>query len=153
MFRRIEDACDASTDIAGAYEIIVCDNNLTVTTAAVAEACGCKVVFEYINQISKAQNRGASVATGDWLLFVDGSWPSPKLIADMAPLLRNPEYIGLGSTIRVVDGPWWFKFTWESKNWSMRTFKWCPGGFILCRRDAFTEIGGFPEDYYIFEEL
>ena len=108
--RRIREACDASTDIAGAYEIIVCDNNSTDTTAAVAEACGCKVVFEPINQISKARNRGASVATGEWLLFVDAdSWPSPELIADMAPLLMSPEYIGCGSTIRVVDGPWWFK--------------------------------------------
>ncbi|MGI8917023.1 MAG: glycosyltransferase [Pyrinomonadaceae bacterium] len=152
--RRIREAYDASADIANAYEIIVCDNNSTDTIAAVAEACGCKVVFEPINQISKARNRGASVATGEWLLFVDAnSWASPELIADMAPLLRSPEYLGCGSTLRVVDGPWWFKFTWASKNWSMRTFKWCPGGFILCRRDAFTGIGGFREDYYIFEEL
>jgi hypothetical protein len=34
----------------------------------------------------------------------------------------------------------------------MRLLKWCPGGFILCRRDAFIEIGGFPLDRYIFEE-
>jgi glycosyltransferase involved in cell wall biosynthesis len=152
--RRIREACNASADIANAYEIIVCDNNSTDTTAAVAAAGGCKVVCEPINPISKARNRGASVATGEWLLFVDAdSWPSPELIADIAPLLGSTEYIGCGSTIRVVDGPWWFKFTWKSKNWSMRTFKWCPGGFIFCRRDAFTEIGGFPEEYYIFEEL
>ena len=152
--RRIREAFHASPDIADAYEIVVCDNNSRDATAAVATAHGCRVVFEPINHISRARNRGASVATGEWLLFVDAdSWPSPELICDMVPLLRSPDYIGCGSTIRVVDGPWWFKFTWESKNWSMRTFKWCPGGFILCRRDAFTEIGGFPQDYYIFEEL
>ena len=79
--QRIREACNASSDIADAYEIIVCDNNSTDATAAVAEACGCRVVFEPINQISRARNRGATVATGEWLLFVDAdSWPSPELI-------------------------------------------------------------------------
>ncbi len=35
----------------------------------------------------------------------------------------------------------------------MRTFKWCAGGFVLCRRDAFGEIGGFSEEQYLFEEF
>ena len=135
--RRIREACEASHGLAGAYEIIVCDSNSTDSTSAVAESCGCTVVFEPINQISRARNRGASVSSGQWLLFVDAdSWPSPELIEDMMPLLSSSDYIGCGSTISVVDGPRWFKFTWESKNWSMRTFKWCPGAFILCRRDA-----------------
>lgn len=65
-----------------------CDNNSTDATAAVAETSGCRDVFEPINQISKARNRGASVATGEWLLFVDAdSWPSPELIADMLSLV------------------------------------------------------------------
>lgn len=152
--QRTREACEASPALAGAYEIIVCDNNSTDATSAVAESCGCTVVFEPINQISRARNRGASIASGQWLLFVDAdSWPSPELIEDVIPLLSSSDCIGCGSTIRVIDGPRWFKLTWESKNWSMRTFKWCPGAFILCRRDAFSEIGGFSQDHYIFEEL
>jgi len=152
--QRIREACSASSEVAAAYEIIVCDNNSTDRTAAVAERFGCRVIFEPINQISRARNKGASAASGQWLMFVDAdSWPSPELIADIVPLLSSTNRIGCGSTIRVVDGPRWFKFVWESKNWSMRTFKWCAGGFILCRRDAFLEIGGFSEEYYIFEEV
>ena len=151
---RIREAFRASPEIAAAYEIIVCDNNSTDETAAIADLSGCQVVFEPINQISRARNTGASVASGQWLLFIDAdSWPSPDLIKDIVPLLSDTSCIGCGSTIRVVDGPRWFKFVWESKNWSMRTFKWCAGGFILCRRDAFLEIGGFSEEHYIFEEL
>ena len=150
---QVRQALDYSKDSIRTCEIIVCDNNSTDETAAVAEKLGCTIIFEPINQIARARNTGANVATGEWLLFVDAdSWPSAELIADATKIIRSPDYVGCGSTIRIVDGPWWFKFAWESKNLSMRLLKWCPGGFILCRRDAFAEIGGFPLDYYIFEE-
>jgi glycosyltransferase involved in cell wall biosynthesis len=149
---RIRKAFEAFPDLA--YELIVCDNNSTDSTAAVAESAGSVVAFEPINQISRARNRGASAASGRWLLFIDAdSWPSAELIGDMIPLLTGADYIGCGSTVRVVDGPRWFKVVLESKNWSMRTFKWCLGALILCRRDAFSEIGGFSEEHYLFEEL
>lgn len=150
---RIRAACDACASIAARYEIIVCDNNSTDATATIAAQSGCRVVFEPVNQISRARNRGASVATGAWLLFIDAdSWPSPELIAEAATLLHDDRCVGCGSTIRIVDGPWWFKAAWQSKNLSMRLLKWCPGGFILCRRDAFEAMGGFPLDLFIFEE-
>lgn len=150
---RVRAACEACIPVARSHEIIVCDNNSSDQTAAVAGQFGCKVVFEPINQISRARNRGASVATGKWLLFIDAdSWPSPELLADAVPIMHSPDYVGCGSTIRIEDGPWWFKRAWESKNLSMRILKWCPGGFILCRREAFTQLGGFPLDRYIFEE-
>lgn len=151
---RIRLAMDASPEIANRYEMIVCDNNSTDATAAIARSLGCTVIVEPVNQISRARNRGASIASGEWLLFIDAdTWPPPELIADIVPLLKRTDRIGCGSTIRVIDGPLWFKFTWESKNWSMRTFKWCPGAFILCRSNAFEELKGFPEDHFIFEEL
>ena len=46
-------------------EIIVVDNNSTDKTADLAWAAGAKVVFEPINQISRARNSGAAAATGD----------------------------------------------------------------------------------------
>lgn len=150
---RIRDACSGAPEIAADYEIIVCNNNSTDATASVAGQAGCRVVFEPVNQISRSRNRGASIASGEWLLFIDAdTWPSPELMRDVVPLLGDETCIGCGSTIRVVDGPRWFKLAWESKNWSMRLFKWCPGAFILCRGDAFREIGGFSEEHYLFEE-
>lgn len=150
---RVRAACEACEPVARAYEIIVCDNRSTDRTAAVAEALRCRVVFEPVNQIARARNRGASVAVAPWLLFIDAdSWPSPELMADTVDILARPDVVGCGSTIRVVDGPWWFKYAWESKNLSMRLLKWCPGGFILCRREAFDAVGGFSHEHYIFEE-
>jgi glycosyltransferase involved in cell wall biosynthesis len=121
--QQIRDACSAAPDIAAAYELIVCDNNSADTTAAVAEQAGCRVVFEPVNQISRARNRGASVASGKWLLFIDAdSWPSRELIGDVAALLKDETCIGCGSTIRVIDGPRWFKFVWERRDQSAPPF-------------------------------
>src|SRR3970282_153937 len=53
-------------------EIIVVDNNSTDNTANLARQAGAQVVFEPVNQIGRARNAGAAVATGDWLLFLDG---------------------------------------------------------------------------------
>jgi len=39
-------------------ELIVCDNNSTDATAELAAAAGATVVFEPVNQISRARNRG-----------------------------------------------------------------------------------------------
>lgn len=47
-------------------EIIVCDNNSKDNTAEIAKHHNAKVVFESENQISKARNTGANIASGDW---------------------------------------------------------------------------------------
>ena len=71
-------------------ELIVCDNNSTDRTAAIAAAAGAIVVFEPINQISRARNTGAARATGDWLLFVDAdSFPTRELFADVVAAISS----------------------------------------------------------------
>ncbi len=149
----VQAALDRVAPLLARSEIVVCDNNSTDRTAEIASAHGCKVVFEPLNQIARARNAAAKAAGGDWLLFVDAdSWPPPELLEEAVATMKSGRYVGCGSTIRIVDGPLWFKWAWESKNWSMRLLKWCPGGFILCQRSAFEVLGGFPVDYYIFEE-
>jgi len=65
-------------------ELIVCDNNSTDRTAEIARAAGAAVVFEPENQIARARNRGASEASGEWLLFIDAdSHPSAELFAEV----------------------------------------------------------------------
>lgn len=51
--------------------LVAVDNNSADTTAEDARAAGARVVFEPINQIARARNRGASVAETDALDVLD----------------------------------------------------------------------------------
>ena len=80
----VNSARAAFTALGLESELIVCDNNSTDRTADIARAAGAVVVFEPVNQIARARNRGADSATGDWLLFIDAdSHPNAALFADV----------------------------------------------------------------------
>src|SRR6185436_8487054 len=84
------------------HELIVCDNNSTDRTAEIARARGARVVFEPVNQISRARNAGAAHASGDWLVFIDAdSRVSATLLRDMFFQMQNGCLAG-GATI-VLD--------------------------------------------------
>src|SRR5207302_2877835 len=83
-------------------ELIVCDNNSTDRTAEIARAAGAHVIFEPVNQISRARNRGASAATGDWLMFIDAdSFPIARLFARALAEMRDPRCAGGGCLLRL----------------------------------------------------
>jgi glycosyltransferase involved in cell wall biosynthesis len=135
-------------------ECIVCDNNSTDDTAAIARQAGAIVVFEPINQIGKARNSGAAAATGEWLIFVDAdSVPSRDLFADVMEVIQSGEAIAGGSTVLLIgDHPIGGRVTgiW---NWLSLTLKWMAGSFIFCETRAFRKIGGFNSDLFVTEEL
>src|SRR5260221_239943 len=82
-------------------ELIVCDNNSTDGTAALAREAGASVVFEPLNQISRARNAGAAHARGDWLVFVDAdSWPTPELFDEAAQAIESGDCLAGGATPR-----------------------------------------------------
>src|SRR5258705_5989572 len=70
-------------------ELIVCDNNSTDRTAEIAIAAGAEVVFEPVNQISRARNAGAARAGGDWIFFVDAHFDTTvELFLEAAGAIR-----------------------------------------------------------------
>jgi glycosyltransferase involved in cell wall biosynthesis len=81
-------------------EIIVVDNNSSDKTAEVANSKGARVVFEPINQISKARNTGAKLAKGEYLIFIDADTQvSPELLGLVLKKLRYYNCGGGGSTL------------------------------------------------------
>lgn len=135
-------------------ELIVCDNNSTDRTAEVARAAGAKVVFEPVNQIARARNAGASVATGDWLVFIDAdSHPSRELLEDTAQVITSGKFVGGGATVKLDEfflGMSFFTGLW---NLTSRVRQWCAGSFIFCEAQAFRAIGGFSPELFVSEEL
>ena len=150
----IRTSSSAFTEAGWTTELIVCDNNSTDRTAEIAAGAGAIVVFEPVNQISRARNAGAARAAGDWLLFVDAdSLPTNELFADVVGAISGGVCVAGGTTVRVdraglaIDAGigWW--------NFVSRTLKWAAGSFIFCEAAVFHEIGGFTETLYAAEEI
>ncbi len=151
---RLETALNENYSDGFTWEIIVCDNNSTDGTSDLAKRMGARVVTEPQNQISKARNRGASVARGKWLLFLDAdSYPSPELMSETLMIMENIQYVGCGTTVKVKGGTVFNKLRMERLNPLYRLFNWSGGAYILCRADAFQELGGFSQDLYAYEEV
>ncbi len=136
------------------HELIVCDNNSSDGTAEIARAHGALVVFEPINQIARARNRGASVAQGRWLLFIDAdSLPSAALLDDLANAIASDRHLACGATFAFDDGAAWLRFVgacWGA--WS-RLLRHMAGSFVAVETQAFREVGGFPEELFAGEEV
>ncbi|MGC4096155.1 MAG: glycosyltransferase [Nitrospira sp.] len=134
--------------------VIVVDNNSTDNTAELARQAGARVVFEPVNQIGRARNAGAAQATGEWLLFLDAdSLLSPELLADILRVIESGTYVGCGSTLRMDGLPWWAGVTLRLWTGTSVLLRWAAGALIVCRRDAFQDIGGFDQELYALDEI
>ena len=148
-------AAAAAFDARGwAHELIVCDNNSTDATADIARAAGATVVFEPVNQISRARNAGAARATGDWLIFVDAdSHPSRALFDDTADTIAAGRCLAGGATVAIDSGARLAHLVVAVWNVISRVGRLAAGSYIFCDAHAFREAGGFSLDLYATEEL
>lgn len=135
-------------------ELVVCDNNSTDRTADVARGAGATVVFEPVNQISRARNAGANVARGDWFLFVDAdSQPSPELFAEAADAIASGRFIGCGATLQLDVPGWWYHALAKVWIYWSRLARHMAGSFVCVEAAAFRELGGFSDKLFAAEEL
>lgn len=152
--KEIKASASAFTARGWEVEFIVCDNNSTDRTSEIAYAAGADVVFEPVNQIGRARNAGAAVASGDWLIFVDAdSHPCAELFADVAEQILSGRCLAGGATVRLdenhrIGGI--ITWTW---NCTSRIWKLLAGSFIYCEAAAFRKAGGFSKELFVAEEL
>ena len=135
--------------------LIVVDNNSNDATAQVAKEHGATVVFEAVNQIARARNRGAAAAEGDALIFLDAdSQCSSLLLEHVLDLLSGDRTVGGGSTI-APDRPVSGSALRGLKLWNKIAVRGglAAGCFVYCRKDAFDEVGGFNVKVYAGEEI
>jgi glycosyltransferase involved in cell wall biosynthesis len=150
----VKDAAIALTDRGISHGMIVCDNNSTDRTAEVAREHGADVVFEPVNQISRARNAGAASARGDWLLFLDADCTvSRGLFADLAEAMSDETVLYGGCSLHLdepMHGARFFLSIWHRlAKWN----HWAAGSFLFVRREAFEQSGGFSTELYASEEL
>jgi len=150
----IDAAVDANQSAGFTHEVIVVDNNSTDKTAEIAAAAGALVVFEPINQIARARNAGAAAASGDWLLFIDAdSLLSSGLLFDIHALIDADKAVGCGSTMQMQGLPWWGRSMMATWTTMSLTLRWAAGSLLVCRAEAFREVGGFNTQLYAAEEI
>jgi glycosyltransferase involved in cell wall biosynthesis len=135
-------------------ELIVCDNNSTDRTAAIARAAGARLVFEPVNQIARARNTGARAACGEWLLFVDAdSLPSMELFQDLLEWIESGKGVGGGCTVAMPNASASVRAWVAAWNALSRSARWAAGAFLFCEAAAFRAVGGFSEDLFASEEI
>ena len=138
-------------------EVVVVDNNCTDKTAKLAKAKGARVVFEPINQISRARNAGADAARGKYLFFVDAdTLISNELLLLSMQMLESGKCGGGGATVvfdsnqnRFFFGSF-MPYFWS---WISKTFKLAAGSFIFCDKQLFFEAECFSEKLFAGEEI
>jgi glycosyltransferase involved in cell wall biosynthesis len=151
---RMREAMQAFDEKGWECELIVCDNNSTDKTAEVAASSGARVIFEPVNQISRARNRGASVASGDWLVFIDAdSWPSPALFAALTRKIQSGRVIGGGCFVRLDCAGQRARLLESIWNSISRMAGWAAGSFVYCEASAFHAVGGFSTHLFASEEI
>ena len=143
----------SSVDISG--EVIVVDNNSTDRTSEIARERGAVVVFEPVNQISRARNAGARAARGRYLIFLDAdTLVSGELLKKAMDCLSSGSCCGGGAEVsyegdipriaRIGTGLW---------NSLSHRFRMAAGCFVFCRKDGFGAVGGFSQAVYASEEI
>jgi glycosyltransferase involved in cell wall biosynthesis len=144
-------ACQLETEL----EVIVCDNNSTDRTAELARKHGARVVFEPVNQISRARNAGAAAATGLWFLFIDAdSRLDAENLARVAEFARSgAPVVGGGCVIGLNHAPWWVAPGLLGWNFYSQTAGRAAGSFVFCGGNDFRAVGGFNEELFAAEEL
>ncbi len=136
-------------------QLIVVDNNSTDATAELAAKAGAQVVFESVNQISRARNAGAAAAKAEYYVFVDAdSHMDAPLLKAALDAMQEDNVVAGGVFVRPDrTPPLSAHLTISAWNWFSRTFKLAAGCFVYTRADAFNAIGGFTLARYAGEEL
>lgn len=135
---------------SGNIEIIVADGGSTDTSAEVAKKESTIVVFSEKGR-AKQMNAGAKLSTGAILYFLHADTLPPKgfdkLILDA---VQKGNRAGC-FRMQFDSNHWWLKLAgWFTRfNWKM-----CRGGdqSLFISKSLFEEIGGYDENYIIYED-
>jgi peptidoglycan/xylan/chitin deacetylase (PgdA/CDA1 family)/GT2 family glycosyltransferase len=152
-------------DYAGAYEVIVVDNASTDNTAKIARDWGANVVYESKRSPAAARQKGAEVATGKIIAFIDADTRAPThwLSTIVWRFLCEPETVVISGPYAYCDAGKFTRITSYIGNFISiiidQLFRkaFDKGGTIwgcnfAVRRSAFWEVGGFDTSIKFYGE-
>jgi rSAM/selenodomain-associated transferase 2 len=160
----LNESCNIQATIASALvgytiEVIVVDGGSIDNTVDISLSLGVKFILSHTGRANQ-MNAGASIASGDILLFLHGDTRLPEGFDVMVKeVLQKPGVIA-GAFSLQIDAPQWSLRLIESAVNLRSRFLQMPYGdqAIFLSRENFNEIGNFPrlpimEDFEIMRRL
>lgn len=134
-------------------EVMVVDNASTDGTASIARDHGANVLHETVRNIGHVRNAGVKASNGDVLVFVDADTLIPEtLLWLIAQAMDSPECIG--GAVAIDHRPGRFLVRAYLKLWEVgNLLGMAQGATQFCRRDAFMELKGYDETFYMGEDV
>ncbi|WPN49274.1 MULTISPECIES: glycosyltransferase [unclassified Pseudomonas] len=132
-------------------ELIVVDNGSSDQGPQIARQFGAQVLVQPGLLIGALRNRGAQVARGEWLAFIDADIEMPE---NWLTLLFGLESAGqadvLGLDLHTPAEAPWFANAWQRRTLRpdaqpLHIVQWLPTSNLLMRRHWFETVGGFNE--------
>jgi peptidoglycan/xylan/chitin deacetylase (PgdA/CDA1 family)/GT2 family glycosyltransferase len=152
-------------DYAGEYEVIVVDNASTDNTAKIARDWGAKVVYESKRSPACARQKGAEVATGEIIAFIDADTQAPAcwLSTIVSRFVQKPEIVAISGPYAYCDAGKFTRITSYVGNFiniiidQLFRKSFHKGGAIwgcnfAVRRSALLEVGGFDTSIKFYGE-
>ena len=133
-------------------ELIVADNGSKDQGPHIARQMGAQVLVLPGLLIGALRNRGAAVATGEWLAFIDADIEVPEdwltLLLSIQPAVQV-DVLGL-DLHTPAEAPWyasaWQRRTLRPNDETVKTVRWLPSSNLLMRRPWFDKVRGFNEN-------
>jgi len=132
-------------------ELIVVDNGSDDQGPHIARQFGAQVLVLPGLLIGALRNRGAAIARGEWLAFIDADIEMPE---NWFELLFDLESAGQADVMGLdlhtpAEAPWyadaWQRRTLRPDAQPLHAVQWLPSSNLLMRRRWFDKVGGFNE--------
>ncbi len=134
-------------------ETIVVNNCSTDDTERIALDYKAKVVLEEKRQIALIRNKGASIADGHIVGFLDAdSLVTSNIFAIIDETMSLGKYIGGGTDVRLERNSFGIFFTYCITKIPARWLLGIMGGLLFTEKKNFEEIGGFDQSLYCAED-
>ena len=142
----------------GQFEVIVVDNGSTDLTPTIAGNFSCIFVsVPEAKTIAAVRNRGAAVATGDILVFLDADCTvSPDWLQQAKRYFSREDIACFGSSPVIPENPTWVEATWFLVRKSRQPVferDWQESTNMFVPRTTFEKVGGFNEELATCEDV
>lgn len=142
------------------YEVLIMDNGSTDQTHQILHELNFNFQVVPKIRVGALRNRGAAMAQGDYLAFVDADVElTPCWIQEGLAAFADPRVVASGCFPGVPEDATWVQKAWDihqrggQPESSLWTVAWLPSMNLIVRRDVFSAIEGFNEQLETAEDV